>query len=410
LYGKKTAQFVESEIGLMRAFAGQVVVAFENVQILARLDAQLESLHRVVQSRNLDEVLDQTLNGVNSILGEGTSSSINLYDDLPGTFGSSRAAGPLTKLLEVPPRPNGTGRYVLKTGKPLYLDDVTQPPPDCPTIRDAETKRNVIRSFAALPLMRQEQVVGVLFVNLQMPTSFSEAIRRILELFTSQAAIAIENARLLNEIAESTRRLARLQKVAAISSVELPDLEKILQVIVQNLTDVIPGASCGIRMYDPSLGKFGIWVATGPLKGWQKAPRAKGTIYYVITTKSALYRGDTTAAPPEGQPSVRKEFAAQGVRAIAVLPLRSKRGVIGALYIDLTSPHSFSENEKQLLELFADQAAVVIENARLYEETTRLLRELEDRIKELEKIGELSEELSADAWLGGVKRGFTQQE
>lgn len=378
LYGQETAKFGEAEVGLMRAFANQVAIALENVQVMARLDTQLEKLHQIVQSRSLEEVLDQTLNGINSILGAGASSSINLYDAFSDSFEPSRAAGPLKLLLGVPLRPDGTGRYVLRTKKPLYLDDVRQPPPGCPTIREAASEHNLIKSFAALPLIRQEQVIGVLFVSLQTPIPFSPAIRRILELFTSQAAIAIENARLLREIAKSRERLARLQEVSAISSEGQPDLRETLRKIVENLSDIIPGGACAIRMYDSSRDRFGIWVAAGPLRNWRKLPRPKGTSRYVIDNKTALYIEDAEATLPESQPAVREEFKAQGVKAIAALPLISKGDVKGILYVDLLAPHRFSPSEKQILELFANQAAIAIENIRLYERRVHDISVLQD--------------------------------
>jgi signal transduction histidine kinase len=90
--------------------------------------------------------------------------------------------------------------------EPLYLADVTKPPPDTPTIRDAYNEHNVIKSFAALPIKRQENLIGIVFVNCQETAIFSQGRRRALEHFADQAAVAIENAKLLQEVGDRARR------------------------------------------------------------------------------------------------------------------------------------------------------------------------------------------------------------
>ena len=99
-----------------------------------------------------------------------------------------------------------------------------------------------------------------------------------------------------------------------------------------------------------------------------------GRAWYIFKNKTPLYAEDTWDTLPQDKPTVRAEAVKEGVRASAYLPLISKGNCIGILYVDLTTLHRFSEeNEKQVLELFAAQAAIAIENARLYrqEKTTR---------------------------------------
>jgi GAF domain-containing protein len=79
------------------------------------------------------------------------------------------------------------------TGKSLYLHDVINPPDGCPRIRDQVIALG-IKSFAAIPLKRHEQIVGVLFINSQKTLNFDDETKRILEMFAGHAGIAIEIA------------------------------------------------------------------------------------------------------------------------------------------------------------------------------------------------------------------------
>jgi GAF domain-containing protein/anti-sigma regulatory factor (Ser/Thr protein kinase) len=389
LRSQDIAAFGEFEIGLMRTLANQVSMAFENVQTVQKLDTQLESLHRVVQEESLGKVLEQILKGINTILGEGTSSSISLYDETSGSFGPSTAVGPLADLLRVPPRAkSGTGRHVIETREAYYLDDVTKPPSGCPTIRDALAEQNPIKSFAALPLKRQDRIVGVLFVNLQVPISFSAGVRRVLELFASQAAVAIENARLFRELEDRAERLVRLQEVTAAISAGPSDLVQLLHSIVGSLRDIFRGASCAIRLYDSRNEEFGPREAVGAVEELvDHPPRSEGTSRYVVRTQEPLYIEDVSATPPDGVPTLRREVLELGIKAAAYLPLRSEGEVIGILYMDLTEPRRFSQYDKQILGLFANQAVIAIEN-------TRLLQDLDERAKQLEKLQKVTAEPS----------------
>jgi GAF domain-containing protein len=111
----------------------------------------------------------------------------------------------------------------------------------------------------------------------------------------------------------------------------------------------------------------------------------------VIEAKTPLYVEDASDTLPSGQPAIREEFIKKGVRALAYLPLLSRGEVIGILYLNMTAPHRLSDNEKRTLELFADQAAIAIENARLYE---HISQNLERRIRELEVLAAIGRTVS----------------
>jgi GAF domain-containing protein/two-component sensor histidine kinase len=420
--------FTETEVSLLSTLASQAAVAIENARLFEtrrRLNAQLESLHQVVQEQSLEEVLDRIIGGINAILGEGTSPTINLYEKETGSFGQCHAYGPLKDVLMVPPRSDGTGRYVLKTGEPLYLDDVLNPPPGCPTVRDESIARG-IKSFAALPLKRQEQMVGVLFVNLQKPVSFSEEIRRVLELFASQAAIAIENARLYEHISQNLeRRIQELEVLTEIGrTVSTLGIDQILDLVYKQTTKVmdLSDALFYIAFYDEQRDEvsFGLMIEQDEGEAideirWGKRdgaevrewmPRARrdppGLTEYVIRAREPVLiveDFDTRAEERGIRVWARLGKLERPTRSWLGVPMMVGDRVVGVISIQsLERESAFDQDHLELLATVANQAAVAIENARLYADLQEKVDQLESaqaKIRQMERVRTMAN-LAAD--------------
>jgi GAF domain-containing protein len=338
--------FGDSDVEFLERLANLVGIAIENVRLLERLSVQLESLHRAVRESSLEDIIDHTLTDVRPILGDDISISINLLES--GGLRQYRAAGPLKDyLLSVPPRPGGVGAYVAETGEPLFLDDVSSPSNPI-TIRKESIERGV-KSFAALPFKRHGKIDGVIFINVPRSITFTEDMQRDLQLFAVRVAASLDPS---------------------------PE-ERALHSIVYSLRDLFDGAPCAIRLYDSTTGEFGRRVTADPQpEQWDQPPRPDGTSWQVINTKTALYIDESTV-PADRFLAIRPEFQDMGVQAIAHLPIISSGDVIGLLYLDLKKPYRFSDNDKRVLELFASQASVAIENARLYERQVKAVAALE---------------------------------
>jgi len=428
--------FTETEVSLLSTLTSQAAIAIQNARLfetMQQLNAQLENLHQVVQEQRLDKVLDRIIEGISVILGEGTSPTINLYREETGSFGRCHACGPLEDELKVPPRPDGTGKYVVNTGKPLYLDDVRNPPPGCPTVRP-ESIAMGIKSFAALPLKRQEQIVGVLFVNAQKPISFSEEIRKVLDLFADQAAIAIENARLYEYISQDLeRRIQELEVLTEIGrTVSNLGIDQILDLVYEQAGKIIDlsNAQVQIAFYDEAKDEVSFPLAIEQDSGeiidvvrrskrepqYRKAgedevveqfkPRAQreppGLNECVIRTKEPLLIVE----------DFEQKAADLGIRVWPTfgrldrpthswlgVPMMVADRVIGVISIQsLEQEHAFDEEHQELLATVASQAAVAIENATLYaemekrvEERTRAWKEAQEKVAAAERLAMMSD-------------------
>lgn len=369
--------FSQAEEDLYQDLANVAATVIEKDKLfeaMQRLNAQLENLHRILQEQRLDQVLHRTLQGINAILGEGTSSSIALYDErIDSFYPQCDPVGPLKELLWPLPRPDGFGRYVLGTGKPLYVDDVHNLPSGYPMMRD-ENIAHGVRSFAAIPIKRQEQVIGVLFVNAQSDVSFTADLGRILQLFASQAAVAIENVQLYEQRGKD---IAALQSIN--EAVTSKGRNEILKLIVDKAIEVMPGEYSSLWLKEPGSGDLVLEAIHRPVEGTieeveRLRAKERSISMQVVKTGRARIIDDA-----EREPGFRRTY--QEARSALVVPLKYQGNVIGALDVESSQLSAFTEEHRRLLDSFAGQAAIAIENARLFEdlqERTRTLSALYD--------------------------------
>ena len=399
-----------SEQALCQDLARIATVAMEKDQLfdtMQRLNAQLDNLHQIVEEQSLVGVLDHILASIIKILGEGTSASINLYAEATHTFSGYRAAGDLgAYLLEVPPRSSGhsTSQHVLSTRKPLWLDDVSTPPAGCPTIREKSIERGV-KSFAALPLKRQkqhdeqEQIVGILYINLQIPFYFTEEIQRTLELFAHQAAVAIENARLYETLEQSNQSLERknmeLEILTEMSREAISDrgIDQILDLVYIQAGKILDltNAQVQIAFYDEVKDEVTFPLAVEKENGKeidrirfgkrgdepveQFSSRARGQRFglneYIIQSHKPLLIAERfTDMAAELGITVWPTFGRlnRPTHSWLGVPMMVGDRVIGVISIQTLKPtFSFQPEDLVLLSTVARQAAVAIENARLYD-------------------------------------------
>jgi GAF domain-containing protein len=409
--------FDDHDQRLLETLSSQTSQAIRNARLFdtqQRLNDQLESLHRVVQEQSLDRVLDRVAEGINAILGEEVSPTINLYRQDVNRFGECHACGPLQDELKVPPRAKGTARYVLETGKALYLEDVLNPPPGCPTIRQKSIDMG-IKSFAAIPLKRQEQIVGVLFVNSQKRLSFSEEIRRVLEIFASQASIAIHISQDLE------RKIQELEVLTEIGrTVSTLGIDEILEQIHTQAAKLMDARNLYIAFYDedtdtvsfPLAYSDGNGVETGvgawaprqraePLKEGQKRkpgePRYGLTEYAIDHRKAEITRGNMQEWAKERGIELSPEIPTKswiGAPLKVRDPERKADKIIGTISIQShKEENAYDKDNLRILETMANQAAVAIENARLYvaqRATIRALEDAQDKIRQLERVRTMS--------------------
>jgi signal transduction histidine kinase/CheY-like chemotaxis protein len=225
---REPGRFSDAEVALLMTFAEEAVVAMENVRMFNELEARTRELARSVDeltalgdvgravssTLDLETVLGTIVAQANQLAGTDAC-SIWEYDEAATEFrqrasnySDEREAAILDPICRSTPIPNGeglAGRAAL-FGEPVQIPDITaegayESPVRMPLLRAG------YRALLAVPLLREEQVIGVLSVSRKTPGNFAPDAVRLLTTFATQSALAIQNARLFREIADKSRQL-----------------------------------------------------------------------------------------------------------------------------------------------------------------------------------------------------------
>mgnify|MGYP005850303413 FL=1 len=250
--------------------------------------------------------------------------------------------------------------WVAQTGEQLVVNDVTQEP----RYRPVDVLEGT-RAEAVVPLKVEERLVGILDVQSDRVDAFDEDDLFVLRTLADQIAIAIEDNRLYR--AEKTRRRLAdtLRETAAALSSTL-ELRAVLDLVLAQLQRVIRYDAAAILEwradhYCPVAG-------TGPKYG---APDR------CLTRKEAEQLERLTTEPgPISLSGSTAEAGGEARPSSLAAPLRVKERLIGALILEREGPEGFASEELEVASAFAHQAAVAIENARLYEAEQRRARQL----------------------------------
>ncbi len=254
---------------------------------------------------------------------------------------------------------------VARTGKPIRLDDVTRHPDY--VAADPET-----RSELCVPLKVGDNVIGVINAESKKHNAFTAGDERLLLTLAAQLATAISNVRHLATV-EKRRKETETLHQATTALTALLDLHQVLARILSYLEQVVPYDSASILFLEE--GHLVVMAARG-------FPEAKSVIDKRYPRDDALFNVVFHSQKPLFLPDVQKDSRFSGwggtnyVRGWMCIPLISQGEVIGALTVDSRQVGAYGETEAALAQSFANQAAIAIQNARLFEETSRQNREL----------------------------------
>ncbi len=381
--------FTADEVRLAEACASHAAVALEN----ARLYREATQRHReareltwvarlLTESLDLEAVADRIVRSLISLV-DARSSGLFLVE-ADRSLRALAWGGQIRDHFEVGqvfPPGIGVGGRALMTGVPSWTPDVLADP----NIVLSDELRQRIRAMSgravlAVPLHAKGTIVGVLVVAVDIGREFSPSEMALLEAFADHAAIAVENARLYAATERGRREAEELAQVAR-RLTETLDVEAVGERIVESVIPLFsPGAS-SLRLLQPdgslvavaSSGAIRARVGIGP-----SLPSGAGIAGLIVTEQRPMWTHDLfDDARFALTAEVRAHVQAHGQRAILAVPLHLKGRIIGVLSVGDAAGRQYTDAEVTLLQVFADQAAIAIDNARLYQELARRLRETE---------------------------------
>jgi GAF domain-containing protein/HAMP domain-containing protein/anti-sigma regulatory factor (Ser/Thr protein kinase) len=402
------AEFDQTDLDLLVALANQAAVAIENANLFDAVKRRAEQFRvlsevgaRITSLLEVDELLRETVRLVNQVLGYYLV-GIGLIegDELVVKAG----AGPRwTDRGFQPPRfPVGEGisGWVAQTGEPLLAPDVSREPRFLRLADSTET-----RSELAVPLKAKSQVIGVLDVQSDQLNAFDESDLVVLQSLANLTSIALEEARLFDAEQRRAEQFRVISEVGA-SITSILTVDELLQEIVRLVKTSLGYYHTAIGLVDGDE----LVMKTGVGAHWEDRQFEPSRLQ---VGGEGITAWVASSGEPLLVPDVTKDSrylllpGSEEIRAEVAVPLQTSTGVIGVLDVQSDRLHSLDESDLAVLKSVAHQAAIAIENARLYEqaqqaaaleERSRLARDLHDAVTQTLFSASLIGEVVPTVW------------
>jgi PAS domain S-box-containing protein/putative nucleotidyltransferase with HDIG domain len=257
------------------------------------------------------------------------------------------------------------------TRKPLILANA-QLEPAFEKVKETD----YIRGWMGVPLIVRDEVIGYIALDSRQENTFTPEETILAATFAHQAAIAVDNARLYEEAVTAADRRSILHRASQEIAQASRDPEKVYAAVHRAASQLMPTEAFAITLLDETrqetMGVY-LWDKGGrsPL---DRAPAKTGLSGLVISSGKPVITHDLTIEPIPGSVHFGDK---DEVRSVLAVPLRLGEKVTGMLSVQSYKPYAYSDEDQSLLEQLAANAAVAIDNARLYAETFQRLKELE---------------------------------
>jgi len=416
--------FSESDVRLLETIANSMSVALENARLFdetqrllketEQRNTELEFLNSV--SKDMSSILD--LQGLTNMVGErmrkffGSDSALIMLLDkktnlIHVPYEYDRNEGGLIDYVEPFPLGSGVASKVISTSKPLLLGTLEEEiangayfPPEI----IAKGSGFYSQSWLGVPIIVNNQSIGLIAIADGKPQAFNEDQIRLMQTLSANVGVAIENARLFAEEQHRVAELAVINSLQDALAAEL-NIQGIYDTVGNKIREIFHKSDLGIRIFDQAsdLEMFPYTFENGERITIDPSPMPEKSISrFVVENRSTLVINENMTQEIEKFgtyviPGTRME------RSAVYVPLISgdqARGLIGLT--NMEKEHAFSQNDVRLLETLANSMSVALENARLFDETQRLLKETEKRAADLDTVNKLAQALASTTELSDL--------
>jgi signal transduction histidine kinase/putative methionine-R-sulfoxide reductase with GAF domain len=409
--GRREVQpFTAKQIELVQTFADQAVIAIENTRLFEQLQARTlelqESLEYQMATSDVLQVISSSPGQLQPVYDTMLSKALRHCDAkfgglfryergvFRGVAGIGIPAGLLLGVEEdaTSPTTNSDLKSLIASRQPLHSPDLRESASYLagdPFIVGA-VERGGARAALLVPLAKEDSLIGALAIYRQETRPFTEKQIQLVETFANQALIAIENARLLNELRESLQQQTATADVLNVISRSKFDLQPVLETLVASAAHLCDAPMVAIHVQrDNTLpGRARHGFSTDMVEALRNIGQ--------VMDHGSLAGRTITQGRPEHIPDVATDAdytfhdftRITGARSMLGVPLLRDGRPVGLLSLYRTRVAPFTPRQIELMATFADQAVIAIENARLFEEVQARTHELARTVQELEIAGQ----------------------
>jgi signal transduction histidine kinase/signal transduction protein with GAF and PtsI domain len=404
--------FDAKHIELVKAFADQAAVAIDNLRLSSELKARnaelMEALEQQAATAEILKVISSSPTDIQPVFNAIAGSAARLCDASEvvirridgdvmslaahlGSVGVIRSAIPIS-------RRTVAGRAVLER-RTIHVRDVLEPhfrveyPDGGPRMFQGAP----FRTLLVVPLVRESTAIGMIAVRRQDVRPFSEKQIKLLETFAAQAAIAIENVRLFNETKEALEQQIATADILKVISGSPTDIKPVFDVLVRTAARLCDASDVAIRRVDGDVLRIAAHVGPVPTQ-LDAVPIGRGSVGgRAVLERRTIHVHDAVdpdalAEYPDSAPARLQNRA---YRTLLIVPLLRGNAAIGAIGMRRQEARPFSDKQIKLLETFAAQAVIAIENVRLFKElqarNAEITEALEQQMATLEILKVISD-------------------